>query len=66
MIKRLSNFIYSGCSAFSAFIKAEMRKPIAPYTLTHEEWEAMQQDAWPKSEWSFHYVPAPPTSGAFS
>jgi hypothetical protein len=45
MIKRLSNFIYSGCAVFSAFIKAEMRKPIAPYTLTHEEWEAMQQDA---------------------
>jgi hypothetical protein len=45
MIKRISTFIYIGCSAFSAFIKDELRKPIAPYTLTHEEWEAMQQDA---------------------
>jgi hypothetical protein len=45
MIKRLSNFIHSGCAAFSAFIKAELRKPIASYTLTHEEWEAMQQEA---------------------
>jgi hypothetical protein len=43
MTKRVFNFICSGCAAFSAFIKAELRKPIAPYALTHEEWEAMQE-----------------------
>jgi hypothetical protein len=43
MNKRVFNFIRIGCSAFSAFIKAELRKPIASYALTHEEWEAMQE-----------------------
>jgi hypothetical protein len=42
MIKLLFNFIYNSCSAF---IDADMSKPIPPYPLTHEEWDALQDDA---------------------
>jgi hypothetical protein len=41
MIKRLFNFIQNSYVAF----KADLRQPIPPYPITHEEWGALEERA---------------------